>query len=250
MPRRAASAAWLKLRARPRDQGLMESLFGSSLAIVQIIWIDLLLSGDNAVVIALACRSLPPRQRRLGMLLGAGAAVGLRIIFALIITQLLAVPFLKIVGGLLLFWIAVKLVRSSEETTHEVQAADGLWRAIRTIAIADAAMSLDNVLAIAAVADGNVWLFVFGLLLSIPLIIAGSALVMGIITRFPIFVWAGAALLGWIAGAMIISDPWVVSKAGPDLHALEWAVAAACAAGVAAIAFVLKKRTGEATPTG
>jgi len=227
----------------------MESLFGSSLAIAQIIWIDLLLSGDNAVVIALACRSLPARQRKLGMLLGAGAAVGLRIIFALIITQLLAVPFLKIVGGLLLFWIAVKLARSNNEPTHEVEAADGLWRAIRTIAIADAAMSLDNVLAIAAVADGNPWLFIFGLLLSIPLIIAGSALVMGIITRFPIFVWAGAALLGWIAGAMIISDPWIVSQTGPDLHALEWAVAAACAVGVAAVAFILKRRAEEPRTT-
>ena len=226
----------------------MEILFGHSLAILQIIWIDLLLSGDNAVVIALACRSLPANQRKMGMLLGAGAAVGLRIIFALVITQLLAVPFLKVVGGLLLFWIAVKLARGEDEQVHEIEAADGLWRAVRTIAIADAAMSLDNVIAIAAVADGNAWLFIFGLLLSIPLIIAGSAMVMGIITRFPIFVWAGAALLGWIAGAMIISDPWIVSRIGTDAHTLEWAAAAICAVGVAATAFVLRRRAGEPKP--
>src|SRR5438067_8051626 len=109
-------------------------------------------------------------------------------------------------------------------------------------------MSLDNVIAIAAVADGNAWLFVFGLLLSIPLIIAGSAMVMGIITRYPIFVWAGAALLGWIAGAMIISDPWIVSHTGPDAHALEWAAAIICAVGVAVTAFILRRRAAEPNP--
>jgi YjbE family integral membrane protein len=226
----------------------MEILLGSSLAILQIIWIDLLLSGDNAVVIALACRSLPPHQRKIGMLLGAGAAVGLRIIFAFIITQLLAVPFLKVVGGVLLFWIAVKLARGEDEGVHEIDAADSLWRAVRTIAIADAAMSLDNVIAIAAVARGEAWLFIFGLALSIPLIIAGSALVMGIITRFPIFVWAGAALLGWIAGEMIISDPWIVSQVGHDAHMLEWAAATICAVGVAGIAFILKRRAEAPNP--
>lgn len=176
----------------------------------KIIWIDLLLSGDNAVVIALACRALPPGQRRMGMILGAGAAIGLRIIFAIFITYLLNVPFLKVVGGLLLLWIGVKLAVGEDEDAHSVESSDNLWRAVRTIAIADAVMSLDNVLAIAAAAGGNIWLFVFGLLLSIPLIIFGSQLLSTLIDRFPVIVWGGAALLGWIAGEMLVTDPIVM----------------------------------------
>ncbi|BAF90155.1 MULTISPECIES: TerC family protein [Azorhizobium] len=176
------------------------------LSLLQIVWIDLLLSGDNAVVIALACRSLPPSQRRWGIILGAGAAVGLRIIFALAISYLLGVPFLKIAGAVLLLWIAAKLVLSGEEEAHEVEASDSLWRAVRTIAIADAVMSLDNVVAIAAASRGHPELFIFGLLLTIPLIVAGSQLVLALLQRLPILVWAGAALLGFIAGEMLVSD--------------------------------------------
>lgn len=189
-------------------------LFSSQflISILQIIWIDILLSGDNAVVIALACRSLPQHQRRLGILLGAGAAVGLRIVFALIISVLLAVPFLRIGGGLLLFWIAVKLVVGEEDGDgHQIEAADSLWRAVRTIAIADAVMSLDNVVAIAAASRGHPELFIFGLLLSIPLIMAGATLITTLITRFPIFIWAGAALLGYIAAEMIVTDPAILT---------------------------------------
>jgi YjbE family integral membrane protein len=183
------------------------------IGLLQIIWIDLLLSGDNAVVIALACRGLPERQRFYGILFGAGAAIGLRILFALIITYLLAIPLLRLIGGLLLLWVAVKLVVGEGEEAHtEMEATESLWKAVRTIAIADAVMSLDNVLAIAAASHGNVWLFIFGLLLTIPLIIAGSGLVLRIIERFPVFVWAGAALLGWIAGDMIVSDPAVLRQ--------------------------------------
>ena len=183
------------------------------IGLLQIIWIDLLLSGDNAVVIALACRGLPEKQRKWGILLGAGAAVGLRIIFALIITYLLAVPFLKLVGGLLLFWIATKLIVGEEGGDHGgIEESDNLWKAVRTVAIADAVMSLDNVIAIAAASHGNVWLFIFGLALTIPLIIFGSTLILGIIERYPIFVWAGAALLGWIAGEMLLSDPVVLRQ--------------------------------------
>ena len=181
------------------------------LSLLQIIWIDLLLSGDNAVVIALACRSLPPNQRKTGILLGAGAAVGLRILFALVISYLLAVPYLRIVGGLLLFWIAVKLVLGEGEEHHDVEASDNLWRAVRTIAIADAVMSLDNLVAIAAASRGHPELFIFGLLLTIPLIIVGSTLITAIIQRFPVFVWAGAALLGYIAAEMIVTDPAVLN---------------------------------------
>ncbi|WP_029556876.1 TerC family protein [Xanthobacter sp. 91] len=180
-------------------------------ALLQIIWIDLLLSGDNAVVIALACRSLPAKQRKWGILLGAGAAVGLRILFALAVSYLLGVPFLKVVGGLLLFWIAIKLVTDNGGDAHEVAASDSLWKAVRTIAIADAVMSLDNVVAIAAAARGHWELFVFGLLLTIPLIVFGSQLLLSLLTRFPILIWAGAALLGWIAGEMLVGDVMALS---------------------------------------
>lgn len=175
-------------------------------SLLQIIWIDLLLSGDNAVVIALACRSLPENRRKIGIWLGAGAAVGLRIVFALVVSYLLNVPFLKVVGGVLLFWIAIKLAMGEEEAHNEIEASDNLWRAVRTIAIADAVMSLDNVIAIAAASRGHPELFIFGLLLSIPLIIMGAQLLSTIIERFPILVWLGAALLGWIAAEMILGD--------------------------------------------
>jgi len=179
-------------------------------ALLQIIWIDLLLSGDNAVVIALACRSLPEKQRKWGILLGAGAAVGLRIIFALAVSYLLGVPFLKVVGAVLLFWIAIKLVLEEGADEHHVESSDTLWKAVRTIAIADAVMSLDNVVAIAAAARGHAELFIFGLLLTIPLIIFGSQLILKLISRFPILIWFGAALLGWIAGEMLVSDKVVL----------------------------------------
>ncbi|HEV7329260.1 MAG TPA: TerC family protein [Bosea sp. (in: a-proteobacteria)] len=175
-------------------------------SLLQIIWIDLLLSGDNAIVIALAVRSLPEKQRKVGILLGAGAAVGLRILFAVVVTYLLAVPFLKVVGALLLFWIAIKLAKGEEEAHGDIAASDNLWKAVRTIAIADAVMSLDNVLAIAAAARGHFELFIFGLLLTIPLIVYGARLLSSVLERFPILIWLGAALLGWIAGEMLLGD--------------------------------------------
>lgn len=175
-------------------------------SLLQIIWIDLLLSGDNAIVIALACRSLPENRRKVGIWLGASAAVGLRIIFALVVTYLLGVPYLKVIGGVLLFWIAIKLAVGEEEAHGNIEASESLWKAVRTIAIADAVMSLDNVIAIAAASRGHAELFIFGLLLSIPLIIMGAQLLTSIIERFPILVWLGAALLGWIAAEMILGD--------------------------------------------
>ena len=213
------------------------------IAIAQIIWIDLLLSGDNAVVIALACRKLPPHQRRMGIVLGAGTAVGLRILFAIIISWLLEIPLLGAIGGLLLFWIAVKLVVGEDDEAH-VSESETLWQAVKTIAIADAVMSLDNVVAIAAASDGNVALFTFGLVVSIPLIIMGSTLIMTLIARFPLFVWAGAGLLGWIGGEMIVTDPWFVARLG---HAAgEWHLigATAGAALVLAIAWTLRYTRG------
>lgn len=187
------------------------------IAILQIIWIDLLLSGDNAVVIAMACRSLPPKQRRIGLLLGTGAAVGLRILFAVLISWLLDIPFLSALGGVLLLWIAVKLVAGEDDAAHDIPPADRLWTAVRTIAIADAAMSLDNVVAIVAIAKDDMALFIFGLLLSIPLIVAGASLVTNLIKRFPAIVWAGGALLGWIAGAMIGDSPHMRALVGLPL---------------------------------
>jgi len=179
-------------------------------ALLQIVWIDLLLSGDNAVVIALACRSLPEKQRRWGILLGAGAAVGLRIMFAFAVSYLLGVPLLKVLGAVLLFWIAIKLVLDDTGGEHHVASSDSLWKAVRTIAIADAVMSLDNVVAIAAAARGHAELFIFGLLLTIPLIVFGSQLILKLISRFPILIWFGAGLLGWIAGEMMVADKVVL----------------------------------------
>jgi len=183
------------------------------LAALQIIWINVLLSGDNAVVIALACRSLPPRERMWGLLLGAGAAVVLRIFFTIIIAQLMGLPFLKLVGGLALLWIAVKLIVPEEEHGEDkIAAGENLWRAVRIVAIADIVMSLDNVIAVAAAAGGSVPLLVLGLAISIPLIVAGAALIMALLTRLPILVWLGAALLGWIAGDVIATDPAIEPK--------------------------------------
>ena len=201
--------------------------------ILQIIWIDLILSGDNAVVIALACRALPADQRRAGIFLGASVAILLRIAFAGIVTQLLNIPLLKLIGGLLLFWIAVKLIIGEDEDDPNITSHDRLWRAVMTIALADVLMSLDNVIAIAAVAKGSVALIAFGVLLSIPLIIFGSTFILGIMRRFPLVVWFGGALLGWIAGELIASEmtiePYVVgvtSALGMTLHQGHYAAAA------------------------
>jgi YjbE family integral membrane protein len=225
----------------------MEFNAATLLSIGQIIWIDLLLSGDNAVVIALACRSLPDNQRKTGIFLGAAAAVALRIAFALVITQLLAIPFLQALGGVLLFWIAVKLVTGEEEEEKNIKASDKLWAAVGTIAMADAVMSLDNVVAISAAADGNRGVFIFGLLLSVPLIVFGSTLVMGLIEKFPVFVWAGAALLGWIAGEMLLRDTALMEVFGvTPTHVMEYGAAALGAAFVVAAGYALKKRGGEA----
>jgi len=185
-------------------------MFGSNAAVVvsvlKIIGINIILSGDNAVVIALACRSLPPKQRAVGIALGAGAAIVLRILFTLVVQQLLDIPFLKLVGGLLLFWIAVKLLLSEEASEDSIASGSSLWEAVKIVAIADIVMSLDNVLAIAAAAHGNTSLIVLGLLISIPLVVFGSTLIMGLLQRFPILVWAGAALLGWISGELIAQE--------------------------------------------
>ena len=225
----------------------MDYLLANSVAVLQIIWIDLLLSGDNAVVIALACRSLPPHLRKWGIIFGASVAILLRIIFAAVISHLLVIPFLKVVGGLLLVWIAVKLVKGEEAEEKNIAASDKLYKAVWTIAIADAVMSLDNVVAIAAVSRGDVWLFGFGLALSIPLIMVGSQLIMKMIEKFPLIVWAGAALLGWIAGEMIATDPVIATRFGIEPHSNAVYVAAAIGAAlVVAVGYWLKSRSKAA----
>lgn len=178
-------------------------------ALAKIMWINILLSGDNAVVIAMACRGLPPRQRMWGMILGAGVAVLLRIVFTAIVVPLMTLPYLKIAGGLALFYIAAKLLVPEDENEGETEAAEHLWRAVRLVAIADIVMSLDNVIAIAVAAGGNMALVVIGLAISVPLIVAGAALIMSLLDRYPILVWAGAGLLGWIVGEVIATDPVV-----------------------------------------
>ena len=207
------------------------------LALLQIIWINVLLSGDNAVVIALACRSLPEKARRMGIVLGAGVAVVLRILFTGIVATLLALPWLKLVGSLALMWIAVDLVAPAEGGDEAVEASDSLWKAVGTVAIADVVMSLDNVVAVAAIADGNWMLLVFGLAISIPLIVAGSSLVMALIDRFPLLVWAGAALLGWVAGEMLLGDVAIIERIGAEttehLHRIVSAAGAVLVVGIA-----------------
>ena len=176
-------------------------------AVGKIMWINVLLSGDNALVIAMACRALEPRQRLWGMILGAGVAVILRIIFTGIVATLMALPYLKLVGGLALILIAAKLVVPEEEDEGGVQSASHLWHAVQIVVVADIVMSLDNVIAVAAAANGSLPLLVLGLAISVPLIVAGAALIMALLNRLPILVWAGAALLGWIAGDVIATDP-------------------------------------------
>ena len=181
----------------------------------KIMWINVLLSGDNALVIAMACRGLPARQRFWGMVLGAGVAVVLRIIFTGIVVTLMELPYLKLVGGLALLVIAAKLLVPEPEGEGDVDAASHLWAAVQIVAIADIVMSLDNVIAVAAAANGSIPLLVIGLAISVPLIVAGAALIMALLTRLPALVWAGAALLGWIAGEVMATDPAIQ----PGLHA-------------------------------
>ena len=191
--------------------------------VIQIIIIDLLLGGDNAVVIALACRNLHPNQRRKGIIWGTAGAIILRVILVAFAVTLLQIPFLKLVGGALLLWIGYKLMVRHDEEEHNMDAPDKLFAAIKTIIIADIVMSLDNVLAIAGAAGQvdnsvhQVGYVIFGLLVSVPIIVAGSKIVLYLIDRFPLIVTAGAGLLGWIAGGMMMTDPALIKQFGEGL---------------------------------
>jgi len=179
-------------------------------ALLEIIGVNIVLSGDNAVVIALACRTLPPAQQRLAIIFGAAGAIVLRAVLTVFAVLLLTRPYLKLAGGALLLWIAIKLLLPDDDGDGETEGHAGMFAAIKTIVIADLVMSLDNVLGVAAVAKGDVILLVLGLLISMPLIIYGSTLIMGLMGRFPVLITLGAALLGYVAGEMVVSDPVVV----------------------------------------
>ena len=207
------------------------------LGLLKIIGVNIVLSGDNAVVIALAARSLPPKQRKLAILWGAGAAVILRIILTIFAVALLALPWLKIVGGLLLFWIGIKLL-VPEDGGDDINASEHMLTAIKTILIADLVMSLDNVIAVAAAAGGSMTLLILGLAISIPLVVFGATLLVTLMERYPVIITVGAALIGMVAGEMLVTDPVVVNwmqaniagfrldGAKPTLHGVELEIAA------------------------
>lgn len=185
-----------------------DSVFWTALG--QIIGVNIILSGDNAVVIALACRNLPDKYRNKAIFAGSAGAIILRVVFSIFVVELMSFPFLKLIGGVLLLWIGVKLIVPEAEHGDGVEGANSLWGAIRTVVIADAVMSLDNVIAIAAAARGDFSLLVIGLAISIPLIIVGSQLILKILVRYPVLVVAGGGLLGWIAGEVMATDPAVL----------------------------------------
>jgi YjbE family integral membrane protein len=229
------------------------------LAVGQIIMIDILLGGDNAVVIALACRKLPPAQRKMGIFWGTFGAIALRVVLIFFALQLLALPFLKIVGALLLLWIGIKLLAPEDEDEHaNIQASDKLWAAVKTVIVADFVMSLDNVIAIAGAAQGahsdhHLLLVIFGLLVSIPIIVWGSQLVIKLMDRFPIIITLGAMLLGWIAGTMALGDPAVADPATlgfmpklPQTETLKYAMGIAGALIVLAVGKYVARNKGEA----
>lgn len=230
----------------------MEALLAPAfwIAVAQIILIDILLGGDNAVVIALACRGLPPQQRKLGVIYGTAGAIVLRVILIAFALALLSIPYLKAVGGALLVWIGVQLLMPQDhpDDHSNIQSTDKLWKAVKTVIVADLVMSVDNVLAIAGAAHGagshQLALVIFGLVVSIPIIVAGSQLVLKLMDRFPVVITLGAMLLGWIAGQMAFTDPGVRPHL-PAGAAWEYVAAAAGALLVLLIGKLLARRRGE-----
>jgi len=213
------------------------------IAVVQIIWINILLSGDNAVVIALACRELPPRERLWGMVIGAGVASVLLIAFTAIFSVLLTLPYLRLAGAIALIWIAIKLLAPQpHDEEGSTEAAHDLWRAVWIVVVADIVMSLDNVIAVAAVAKGQWVLLIIGLSISIPVVIAGSAIILWLMERFPILVWGGAAILGWVAGDIFAGDTFVLrvfNSVDPEI--LDYAASVAGAVIVLATSLVWRR---------
>ena len=215
-------------------------------AALEIVVVNILLSGDNAVVIALACRNLPRKQRKLGIFYGVIGAVVLRIVLTFFAVQLLLLPYLQLIGAALLVWIGIKLIAEEDENDPSVQASDRLLAAVKTVIVADLVMSLDNVIGVAAAAKGSVVLLVFGLVVSIPLVVVGSQLIMKLIERLPWLVVAGGGLLGYIAGEIATHDtavkPWIDARM-PELH---WIVPVAGVALVVAGGVWLARRSRKA----
>jgi len=201
----------------------------------QIILVNIVLSGDNAVVIALAARALPARQQKQAIFWGAGAAVVMRIILTIIAVEMLKWPWLKLIGAVLLLWIAVKLLVPEGGSEDDVESSDNLWAAIKTILVADLVMSLDNVIAVAAAAKGSITLLVLGLAISIPLVVFGATMLMKLMDRWPIIITIGAALLGWVSGDMAATDPVVKGWVDANAAWLHWAAPAAGAAFVVVV---------------
>lgn len=212
------------------------------MALLQIVAIDIVLGGDNAVVIGLACRRLPERQRKLGIMWGMAGAIGLRVVLIMFAVTLLAVPYLKLVGAALLLWIGVKLLLPEPDEGHNIDAGATLGAAIKTIIVADAVMSLDNVIAIAGAAGDNTFLIIFGLLLSIPIIMLGSQLVIKLMDRFPVVIVLGGALLGWIAGGMAVSDVSVKDWFAANVPGANWIAPVVGALLVVAVGKLLASR--------
>ncbi|HET7774989.1 MAG TPA: TerC family protein [Azospira sp.] len=206
-------------------------------AVAQIIAIDVVLSGDNAVVIALACRNLAPEQRRKGIFWGVAGAVSLRVVLTTFAALVMDLPWLKLVGGLLLLWIGIKLLLPEDDDGHEISASEHLWGAVKTIIVADFVMSLDNVIGVAGAAHGSLFLLLFGLAVSIPLIVWSSQLILRLMERWPVVVTLGAALLGYVAAEMMVSDPGV---AGYLAGASPWLLKAAGLAGALLVVLVGK----------
>jgi YjbE family integral membrane protein len=215
-----------------------------------IIWVNIILSGDNAVVIALAARSLPKHQQKQAIFWGAGAAVVLRIILTIVAVKLLEFPFLKLVGGAALLWIAVKLLVPEDEDGGDVEASTQLWGAIKTILIADLVMSTDNVIAVAAAAKGSIVLLTLGLIISIPLVIFGATMLMVLMERYPIIITLGAAVLGWTAGEMGVTDPAVADWVKANVHWLDWIAPVVGAVLVVVVGKALARRKEPKGETG
>ena len=211
------------------------------LAGLSIVLIDVLLAGDNAVVIALAVRALPPAQRKIGILVGAGGAVVLRVGLTVFAARLLETPFIQLIGGLLILWIGVKLFIDADPRHQDKPPARTLWSAIFYITLADLTMSLDNVLAIAAASKGNIYLLLFGLGLSIPFVIFTSTLLSRLMDRFPIIVYAGAAVLGRVGGEMVMTDHFIAQMLEPS-EIVRYIVEAVCAAGVVLAGMAISRR--------
>jgi YjbE family integral membrane protein len=218
------------------------------LAGLEIIIINILLSGDNAVVIALACRNLPDKQRRWGVFWGAIGAIVLRIILTFFAVSLLELSWLKVIGGILLVWIGIKLIAEEDgDAEHDVKAADKLMAAVRTVIIADIVMSIDNVLGVAAAARGSLLLLVFGLVISVPLVIGGAQIIMRLIERFPILIVAGGGLLGYVAGELVVDDSAIVEWVETHAPWLHWAAPIAGVLLVIGLAKWLQRRHATRT---